>query len=116
AKEHGGARAELFDIQMQLQAQARLTLETELRQAIDNDELVMHYQPIRSAFDQEVIAIEALVRWSHPERGMLPPGVFLPLAEQTGLIVPLGQWVLRSACQQAAEWQQGMHGAPRGAV
>jgi len=114
AKEHGGARAELFDVEMQLQAQARLTLEAELRLAIDRDELVMHYQPIRSAFDQHVIAVEALVRWSHPARGMLPPNVFLPLAEQTGLIVPLGQWVLRTACQQAADWQQGMFGAPGG--
>ena len=76
AKDHGGARAELFDEGMQIQAQARLTLESELRRAVDRDELVIHYQPIRSAVDQQVIAVEALVRWQHPTRGMLAPDVF----------------------------------------
>ncbi len=114
AKHHGGARAELFDENMQIQAQARLSLEVELRRAIDRDELVIHYQPIRSVVDHHVTAVEALVRWQHPVRGMLAPAEFLPLAEQTGLIVPLGQWVLRSACRQAAEWQQGRQGGPGG--
>ncbi len=114
AKHHGGAQAELFDEGMQIQAQARLTLEAELGRAIDQDELVIHYQPIRSAVDHHVMAVEALVRWQHPTRGMLAPDVFLPLAEQTGLIVPLGQWVLRTACQQAATWQQERQGGPGG--
>ena len=112
AKHHGGARAELFDEGMQIRAQARRTLEFELRRAIDRDELVIHYQPIRSAADQHVTAVEALVRWQHPVRGMLAPDEFLPLAEQTGLIVPLGRWVLRAACQQAAQWQRRRQGGP----
>ena len=113
AKHHGGARAELFDEGMQIQAQARLTLEAELGRAIDQDELVIHYQPIRSAVDHHVMAVEALVRWQSPARGMLAPDVFLPLAEQTGLIVPLGQWVLRTACQQAADMATGKAGRAR---
>lgn len=106
AKENGGDRVELFDQQLQLQAQARLTLESELRAAIDRNELTLHYQPIRATADEEVVCVEALVRWRHPERGLLSPDDFLPLAEQTGLIVPIGHWVLRTACEQMAAWQQ----------
>jgi diguanylate cyclase (GGDEF)-like protein len=106
AKEHGGDRVELFDQQLQAQAQARLALESELRSAIERNELTLHYQPIRSTADEEVVCVEALIRWRHPERGLLAPDQFLPLAEQTGLIVPIGQWVLRTACQQTALWQQ----------
>ena len=100
---------------MQIQAEARLTLEVELRRAIDRDELVIHYQAIRSAVDRHVMAVEALVRWQHPVRGLLAPDVFLPLAEQTGLIVPLGLWVMRTACLQTAQWQReglGGQGGP----
>ena len=106
AKEHGGDRVELFDLQLQLQAQARLTLEAELRDALERNELTLHYQPIRATADEEVVCVEALIRWRHPERGLLSPDEFLPLAEQTGLIVPIGQWVLRTACEQTARWQQ----------
>jgi len=112
AKDHGGGRVELFNERMQVQAQDRLRMEAELRTAIDRHELTLHYQPIRSAPDQQVLGVEALVRWQHPQRGLLPPHEFLPLAEQTGLIVPLGLWVLRAACEQAAHWQRAMPEPP----
>ena len=82
----------------------RRVLERELRQAIAGDQLVLHYQPLASAEDGRVCGFEALVRWNHPTRGMVPPLDFIPLAEQTGLIGPLGEWVLRKACAEAASW------------
>ncbi len=106
AKHRGGGRVELFDERMQIKAHARLQLEAELRRAIDQHELTVYYQPVRSAVKQQVLGVEALVRWQHPARGLLLPDEFLPVAEQTGLIVPLGRWVLRAACEQAAIWQR----------
>ncbi|WP_111767745.1 putative bifunctional diguanylate cyclase/phosphodiesterase [Nakamurella deserti] len=112
AKDHGGNRIELFNERMQAQAQARVKLEAELRTAIDRDQLCLHYQPIRTTAGQHLVSLEALVRWRHPERGLLPPDDFLPLAEQTGLIVPLGRWVLQEACRQTARWQRELGGRP----
>lgn len=112
AKDLGGGQVELFNERMQIQARARLRLEAELRRAIDRRELTLHYQPVRSTTDQQVLGVEALVRWRHPERGLLAPREFLPVAEQTGLIVPLGQWVLRAACEQAANWQRELPRPP----
>ena len=83
---------------------AKRTLERELRTAIDQDQLVLHYQPLAGAGDGKVCGFEALVRWNHPERGMVAPLDFIPLAEETGLIAPLGEWVLRRACADAASW------------
>ena len=85
-------------------ARVRRDLERELSQAIDDDQLVLHYQPLAGAGDGKVCGFEALVRWNHPTRGMVPPLDFIPLAEQTGLIAPLGEWVLRKACADAASW------------
>jgi len=85
-------------------ARARRVLERELRTAIVQDQLVLHYQPLAGAGDGKVCGFEALVRWNHPERGMVPPMDFIPLAEETGLIAPLGEWVLRKACADAASW------------
>jgi diguanylate cyclase (GGDEF)-like protein/PAS domain S-box-containing protein len=84
----------------------RLQLEAELRRAIAGDELVLHYQPTLVLSSGELCGVEALVRWEHPTRGLISPGEFIPLAEQTGLIRPLGRWVLHEACKQLAEWRE----------
>ena len=105
AKQAGRGRAQLFDERLQQKADIRVRLESELRQGIDLHQFVVHYQPIRSVTDQHVLGVEALLRWRHPRRGLLLPGEFIAAAEHTGLIVPLGRWVLQTACAEAARWQ-----------
>ena len=105
AKSAGGARSVIFRPDMHLRALRRLDLEGELRRAISNDEFRLHYQPIIGLKDKRVCGFEALVRWSHPERGLLGPNEFISVAEDTGLIRPLGRWVLNAATRQAATWQ-----------
>ncbi|MGB0385384.1 MAG: bifunctional diguanylate cyclase/phosphodiesterase [Ardenticatenaceae bacterium] len=104
AKAQGKARHELFDQNMHLAAMALLQLENDLRRAIERKEFLLHYQPLVSMENGQPIGFEALVRWQHPTRGMVSPGEFIPAAEETGLIVPLGEWVLRTACQQMSQW------------
>jgi len=104
AKDKGGAAVELFSAELHAQAATRLELETALAHAIDHDELVLYYQPIVEAGTGRTCGAEALVRWIHPERGMVPPGDFIPVAEQSDLIIDLGNWVIGSACRQLAEW------------
>jgi diguanylate cyclase (GGDEF)-like protein/PAS domain S-box-containing protein len=104
AKALGRDRHELFDPAMHGKARDQLTGESELRSAIEHGELRLHYQPIVSVADLGTVGVEALVRWEHPQRGLLSPAEFLPLAERTGLIVPLGRWVLEEALAQAAAW------------
>lgn len=104
AKERGKARAEVFDTTMRRRAVERLELETGLREALARDQLQIVYQPQVALDSGRIVAAEALLRWEHPLHGPVSPGRFIPIAEQSGLIVPIGAWVLREACRQAARW------------
>ena len=106
AKEDGRGSYRFFKREMDETIRERRTLARELRQAITADELVLHYQPLARAEDGEVCGYEALVRWRHPQRGMIAPIDFIPVAEESGLILPLGEWVLRRACADAAAWDK----------
>lgn len=94
-----------FGHEMSSDALQRLVMEQELRRAIYQDDLVLYYQPVIALESGRMTGVEALVRWQHPERGLIQPGEFIPLAEETGLIVPLGEWVMNTACQQAKDWK-----------
>lgn len=108
AKASGGGCVEFFNDALRRQVVARLDIEVDLRHAINHGELRVFYQPIVSITDDRIVAAEALVRWQHPRHGLLAPGRFLRVAEETGLIVPIGAWVLEQAVDQLADWQQGL--------
>jgi diguanylate cyclase (GGDEF)-like protein len=106
AKEHGRDRFEVFDPAMHTAAMARLRMEMDLRRAIERDQLLLHYQPVFSLATGGVVAVEALIRWQHPERGLIPPLDFIPIAERTGLIAEIGHWVITRACEQLLLWER----------
>ncbi len=104
AKADGGGDYRFFEVEMDARMQARRALELDLRKAIVNGEFELYYQPIIDVKTKQITSCEALLRWHHPERGMVAPLEFIPVAENTGLIVPLGEWVLRQACAEAVRW------------
>ncbi len=116
AKDQGKNGVQFYTAEMARQAEQQFKLEADLRWAIDHDELVLHYQPKYGLAGGRLTGMEALVRWAHPERGLLAPGVFIGLAEERGLIVPLGRWVLRAACRQVRAWMDAGATVPRCAV
>ncbi|MGH2981731.1 MAG: putative bifunctional diguanylate cyclase/phosphodiesterase [Solirubrobacterales bacterium] len=105
AKEKGRGGYELFDSAMRARAVEHMRMENDLRRALDRDELELHYQPIVGLRDGSIMALEALLRWRHPEYGLTAPTTFIPVAEESQLIVPVGRWVIEEACTRVAEWQ-----------
>jgi len=116
SQKSGGNNYQFYETEMNAMAVKRLALETSLRQAVERDEFIIHYQPILNLANEKVVGVEALVRWQHPELGILPPARFIGLAEETGLIIEIGETVLRRACRQTLDWEAQGHGRLRMAV
>lgn len=106
AKDQGGNTFQMFTREMDARIAERMSLENKLRRSLERNEMLLHYQPQTDLRTGRITGAEALVRWKHPELGMVPPAKFIPLAEETGLVIPIGDWVLRTACAQNRAWQQ----------
>jgi EAL domain-containing protein (putative c-di-GMP-specific phosphodiesterase class I) len=116
AKTQGKNTSQFYSSELNARALQKLNLSNQLRKAIERNELLLHYQPKIDVRTGKLTGAEALVRWQHPERGLVPPMEFIPLAEENGLIVPLGEWVIRAACTQAKKWANAGYDVPRIAV
>lgn len=112
AKAQGKACHEVFDHDMHTHVVALMQLENDLRRAVERQDFELYYQPIVALATGRIMGFEALVRWQHPEQGIISPAKFVPIAEETGLIIPLGQWVLREACRQLKQWQDEFSSEP----
>src|SRR6185295_6208522 len=109
AKAAGGDTYRFFSAEMNARAVERLSLENDLRRALERGDLALNYQPLVDLASGRVVGVEALARWHHADRGMVPPPQFIAIAEETGLIAPLGEWALTAACRQAKMWQDAGH-------
>ncbi len=116
AKERGKNNIQFYSAELAGLAAREFALESELRQALEHNELVLHYQPKFNVDNGRICGVEALVRWAHPTRGMVPPGEFIPLAEERGLIVPIGRWVMQTACWQIQAWRSAGVNPPSVAI
>lgn len=116
AKEQGGNVYQFYTAGMNAQASARLTMETGLHKALGREEFLLHYQPQVDLNTGNIVGVEALLRWRHPQMGLIAPDEFIPMAEETGLIIPIGEWVLYTACAQCRNWQDAGYGPLRIAV
>ncbi|HSW62302.1 MAG TPA: EAL domain-containing protein [Dissulfurispiraceae bacterium] len=109
AKAHGRNRCEIFDETMRARAMTRSALEKDMRKALDRNEFVLHYHPIVGLDTMKIVGVEALIRWQHPERGLIPAKDFIAVAEETGLIIPIGEWILKRVIMQQKQWACRMH-------